>query len=105
MGPVTLTALVSAASLGWELYNKVTRENPGTTLQELRTRIDAADDLIKQNFDLITELGNELAEQQQQSDALRKRLASQQKHLMALYGLTIGAVAAVAVIAVYALNP
>lgn len=104
MGPVTLTALVSAAGLGWEIYNKVTRENPGVSLQELRARIDAADNLIKQNFDLVTELSKELAEQQQQTEAMQQRLASLHKHLVALYGLSIGAVAAAVAIAIYAFN-
>lgn len=75
MDPLTMNALAGAAKAGWEIYNKVVRESPGASLQELRARIDAADSLIKYNFNLIDEMGRELATQREHAAKLKVHVA------------------------------
>lgn len=56
MGPLAVSLLMNGAKILWSRYQEVEAQNSGLTPGQLKARLDALDDVVRQNFEIIEQL-------------------------------------------------
>lgn len=91
MDPITILTLAKGAKWAWDEYRKTASEKPGRSVEELQERIAASDELVRNNFELIVALGQQVRETELQVSnqaADIARLQQRQRLLIALVAST-----------------
>lgn len=60
MEPVTMSLVLSGAKLLWGKYKEIEAENAGVTPQQLKARLDALDDVVRGNLQVIEQLSTQV---------------------------------------------
>ena len=83
--PLALNVLVAAAKTAWGLYQANEAKLAGHTPEQLKQRIDAADELIRRNFAIIEQMSDDLAARDEQLERLVERVDRLQARLVWAY--------------------
>lgn len=97
MDPLTILSLAKGAKWAWDEYKQTSAAKPGNSIEELRARVDAGDELIRNNLELIEAMSQQIRDietRTQLQAAELTRLQDRERKLIALASAT--AVVAVA---------
>lgn len=95
MDPMTILSLAKGAKWAWDQYKQKSAASPATSIDELRTRLDASDELVRNSFELIEAMEQQIHDHGARIDAQATQIAQLQgkTHTLVVFAAAAAVVA------------